>query len=108
LRRLKLKVPRVIQADRSSMVTSCVAQGLGFTLLTPSLLIDGFVEQMPLRICPLPVAGLSRRITVVAREKELGGLPEDFAKTARRTMAAAIERHMGKTGQDAISVTGDR
>ncbi|MEL7257181.1 MAG: LysR family transcriptional regulator [Pseudomonadota bacterium] len=105
LRRLKLKAPRVIQADRSSMVTSCVAQGLGFTLLTPSLLIDGFVEQMPLRICPLPVAGLSRRITVVAREKELGDLPQDFAETARRLMVETIQRHMGQTGLAAISTS---
>ncbi len=102
LRRLKLKVPRVIQADRSSMVTSCVAQGLGFTLLTPSLLIDGFVEQMPLRIRPLPVAGLSRRITVVAREKELGELPPEFAQVARQTMVNKIERHMGDVGKKAI------
>lgn len=103
LRRLKLKVPRVIQADRSSMVTSCVAQGLGFTLLTPSLLIDGFVEQMPLKVRPLPVAGLSRRITVVARDKELGQLPSHFADTARQSMVNAVEAHMGQTGIDAIS-----
>ena len=37
------------------MVTSCVAQGMGFSLLTPTLLIDGLVENMPLRLCPLPV-----------------------------------------------------
>ncbi len=103
LRRLKLKVPRVIQADRSSMVTSCVAQGLGFTLLTPSLLIDGFVEQMPLRILPLPVAGLSRRITVVAREKELGQLPMELARAAKQTMVDTIERHMGEIGKQAVS-----
>ncbi|WP_338549882.1 LysR family transcriptional regulator [Roseovarius phycicola] len=103
LRRLKLNIPRVIQADRSSMVTSCVAQGLGFTLLTPSLLMDGFVEQMPLQVRPLPVAGLSRRITVVARDKELGSLPSHFAKSARRSMVDVIKAHMGQVGLDAVT-----
>lgn len=104
LRRLKLDVPRVIQADRSSMVTSCVAQGLGFTLLTPSLLIDGFAEHMALAIRPLPVAGLSRRITVVARQKELGGLPAAFAHTARCAILEQIETYMGATGLKALTL----
>lgn len=102
LRRLKLNVPRVIQADRSSMVTACVAKGMGFTLLTPSLLIDGFVEQMPLYIRPLPVAGMARRITVVAREKELGALPAAFAALTRDTLIAQIGAQMGQTGLGAI------
>lgn len=106
LRRLKLSVPRVIQADRSSMVTACVARGLGFTLLTPTLLIDGFVEQMPLDIRPLPVAGLSRRITVVAREKELAYLPAAFAAAARDSLVAQIGAQMGDEGLDAVR-TGD-
>ena len=46
LRRLRFEPDKVIQADRSSMVTSCVSEGLGFSLLTPTLLIDGMVENM--------------------------------------------------------------
>ena len=103
LRRLKLNVPRVIQADRSSMVTACVARGMGFTLLTPTLLIDGFVEQMPLYIRPLPVAGMSRRITVVAREKELGELPGTLARTARDVLSDQIGTQMGETGLGAVT-----
>lgn len=102
LRRLKLNVPRLIQADRSSMVTACVARGMGFTLLTPTLLIDGFVEQMPLDIRPLPVAGLSRRITVVSRERELGDLPAVFAETSRTALLEQIGSQMGEAGLGAI------
>ncbi len=103
LRRLKLFAPRVIQADRSSMVTACVAQGLGFTILTPSLLIDGFVEKMPLRLKPLPSAEFSRSITVVARENELGSLPSDLARLARDTLVQQIDRQMGVIGLDALN-----
>lgn len=80
LRRLKLQPQQVIQADRSSMVTACVAQGMGFTILRPTLLINGLVERMPLDIRPLPVAGMSRTITVVSREKDLGGLQPPSSK----------------------------
>jgi DNA-binding transcriptional LysR family regulator len=104
LRRLKLAVPRVIQADRSSMVTACVAQGLGFTILTPSLLIDGFVEQMPLSLRPLPAASFSRSITVVARAGELGNLPEQVAHMAAQSLTDQITRQMGPVGREALSL----
>lgn len=104
LRRLKLKAPRVIQADRSSMVTACVAKGMGFTLLPPTLLIDGFVEQMPLNICQLPVAGISRTITVVTREKEFDDLPTSFAKMTQQCLVEQIEFQMGDIGIGALKL----
>lgn len=104
LRRLKLAVPRVIQADRSSMVTACVAQGLGFTILTPSLLIDGFVEQMPLSLYPLPAASFSRSITVVARTGELGDLPDQVATMAAQSLTDQISHQMGPVGRQALSL----
>lgn len=98
LRRLKLQPTQVIQADRSSMVTACVAEGMGFTLLTPTLLLDGLVERMPLEVLPMPGPGTSRGITVVAREKELGSLPLRFAETARAILEDRIRQEMGPVG----------
>ena len=105
LRRLKLKAPRVIQADRSSMVTACVAKGMGFTLLPPSLLIDGFVERMSMVLKKLPVAGISRTITVVSREGELGGLPKAFASVSKQKLVEQIETQMSSIGIDAIKLS---
>lgn len=107
LRRLKLAVPRVIQADRSSMVTACVAEGLGFTILTPSLLIDGFVEQMPIVVRPLPGPGFSRSITVVARAGDLGRLPAQVAGLAARDLTAQIDQQMGRVGREALSMDAE-
>lgn len=101
LRRLRFVPERVIQADRSSMVTACVSQGMGFSLLTPTLLIDGLVEHMPLRILPLPVAGLSRTLTVVARDGELQALPGLVAAQARAALLERIDRLMGDAGRAA-------
>ena len=83
------------------MVPACVAKGKGFTLLTPSLLIDGLLE-MPLKIRPLPAIGLARAITVVARENELGNLPVEFAKLARQGLVDAVHRHLRRVGADAV------
>ncbi len=102
LRRLRHEPRRVIQADRSSMITSCVAQGMGFSLLTPTLLIDGMVENMPLRIEPLPVAGLSRTLTVVAPEGALQDLPVDFARTSTEVLTQRISDFVGPLGDQAV------
>lgn len=102
LRRLKVRTPRVIQADRSSMVTACVARGMGFTFLTPSLLIDGFVEKMPLNIRPLPITGFSRSITLLSRDRALGDLPVAFAEKAKQVLAEQVARQMGDVGSNAV------
>lgn len=102
LRRLRFEPDRVIQADRSSMVTSCVSTGQGFSLLTPTLLIDGLVENMKLRLLELPVAGLSRTLTVVARKDELQGLPAAVAETCRHALSAAIDQHVKSIGVESV------
>ena len=87
------------------MVTACVAKGMGFTLLPPSLLIDGFVEQMPLRVSKLPATGITRTLTLVAREKELGELPAKFAETVKRCLFEQVESQMGAPGIAAVGIT---
>jgi len=98
LRRLRFEPDKVIQADRSSMVTSCVSAGQGFTLLTPTLLIDGMVENMNLRLMKLPVVGLSRTLTVVARQGELQDLPKAVAALSKLKLRDHIALHVGEIG----------
>ena len=104
LRRLRFAPERMVQADRSSMVTACISDGMGFSLLTPTLLIDGFVEHMRLRVMPLPVAGLSRTLTVVARDAELQSLPAEVAALARGKLNDEVGRLMGDIGRAALRV----
>ncbi len=104
LRRLKFVTERVLQADRSSMVTACVSTGMGFWLLTLTLLIDGLVEHMDLRILSLPVAGRSRTLTVGARDSDLQSLPATFANKARDVLIGQINGLMESVGLDAIDV----
>ncbi len=102
LRRLRFEPDRVIQADRSSMVTSCVSAGQGFSLLTPTLLIDGLVENMSLQLKELPVSGLSRTLTVVARKEELQNFPKALAEMSRQKLVKRITSHMGGIGANNV------
>ncbi len=79
LQRCRLHLPRAIEADRSSMVVAGVVTGKCFAILTPSLLIDGVAEGMPLRIVPLPFSGFKRGIQVVSRKEDLGDIPARIA-----------------------------
>ncbi|WP_282119564.1 LysR family transcriptional regulator [Ruegeria atlantica] len=102
LRRLRFEPDKVIQADRSSMVTSCVSAGQGFSLLTPTLLIDGLVENMSLQLKDLPVSGLSRTLTVVARKEELQSFPKALADMSRQKLVQRITGHMGDIGAKSV------
>jgi DNA-binding transcriptional LysR family regulator len=104
LRRLKFVPERVLEADRASMVTGCVSTGMGFWLLTPTLLIDGLVEHMGLRILLLPIAGLSRTLTVGARDCDLQSVPATLANKARDVLIGQINGLMESVGLDAIDV----
>lgn len=87
------------------MVTSCFATGQDFSLLTPTLLIDGLVENMSLRLREFPVAGLSRTLTVVARKGELLGLPMALAKLSKQKLAQQLADYMGIIGKRAWFTT---
>jgi len=106
LRRLRFEPDKVIQVDRSSMVTSCVAAHQGFSLLTPTLLIDGMVENMSLRLMELPVVGLSRTLTVVARKGELQDLPNAMADLCQQRLMPHIAEHVGEIGARAVDRSG--
>jgi hypothetical protein len=84
------------------MVTSCVSAGQGFTLLTPTLLIDGMVENMNLRLMKLPVVGLSRTLTVVARQGELQDLPKTVAALSKQKLRQHIAVHVGEIGSRSL------
>ena len=94
LSRLRIEIPRAMEGDRSSVVTAPVAAGMGFAILTPTLLIDGLAEGMKIDIHPLPFTGLSRNIILVARERELGNLPEAFAARTAEVLSEAIDKRL--------------
>ena len=94
LSRLRIEIPRVIEGNRSSVVMAPVAAGMGFAILTPTLLIDGLAEGMEIDVHPLPFTGLSRKIVLVSREHELEELPKVFAAKAAEVLERTIRRRL--------------
>ena len=105
LSRVRVNLPRFIEGDRASIVMAPVAAGMGFTLLTPTLLLDGLAEGMEIDVHPLPFARFHREITLVTRERELGGLPEAFALASAQTLAAAIEARLPDLPQGSFDLS---
>lgn len=94
LSRLRIEIPRGMDGDRSSVVMAPVAAGMGFTILSPTLLIDGLAEGMEIDVHPLPFAGFSRSLKLVARERELGDIPQAFAHRAAEVLFETISRRL--------------
>lgn len=90
LRRMRLELPRTIEGDRASVVMAPVAAGIGFALLTPTLLIDGLAEGMEVDVHKLPIPGFTREITLVARARELDNLPSVIAERSAEILSTAI------------------
>ena len=84
------------------MVTSAVHSGHAFAIMTPTLLLDAVVEGMEFDISELPAAGFRREITVVARDKELEQLPQQFADCIQKRLRDAIEE-LGPVCRSAIT-----
>jgi DNA-binding transcriptional LysR family regulator len=110
LKRVKLNVLRKFAFDATRSVLAMVVETGGWTLTTPLNLLDAerFVPKVD--ILPLPFAGESRHIYLVARAEGLGRLPEQLARDCRRLVQeklvpafAAIAPDMA----DAIQVTYD-
>ena len=105
LRRLRLDLPRGMEADRSSMVTAAVHSGDGFAIMTPTLMLDAVQEGMRFDVDPLPVAGFRREITAVYRARELAELPAALANLMADRLRGAITA-LGPLCADAVSFDG--
>ena len=104
LSRLRIEIPRGMDGDRSSVVMAPVANGMGFTILTPTLLIDGLAEGMEIGVHPLPFAGFSRSLKLVARERELGEIPEAFARRSAEVLSETITRRLPQLAPEYCTV----
>lgn len=93
LQRCRLDLPRAIEADRTAMVMAGVITGKCFAILSPTLLIDGVAEGMPVRLAPLPFPILKRTIRLVCRRDDLGDIPQRIAVATQQILRQTFERH---------------
>ena len=87
LRRLGVDIPNSFEFDSPYAVAAMVAAGLGFAITTPVCFAESQVSSKGLQIARLPGPQISRKLTMVARYRELGNIPRDLADVVRKVMA---------------------
>ncbi|MGQ7247428.1 LysR family transcriptional regulator [Halomonas sp. V046] len=86
LRLEDIELPARLHLDNTYALLRAVSDGVGFTVTTPLCLHQAGLSRLALRVEPLPMAELERVLTLVARRDELGGLPAQLARDARRLL----------------------
>jgi DNA-binding transcriptional LysR family regulator len=80
LRRIGLKPPHTFEFDTVYGVVASVAWGNCWTITSPMLIYETMQLADKIRCCPLPGPGITRRISVMARRRELGGIPKETSE----------------------------
>jgi DNA-binding transcriptional LysR family regulator len=88
LRRLGLDIPRSFECDSPDAVSVLVAAGEGFAITTPLCVFEAGVAMKQIAVARLPGPQISRKLTLVARHRELGQIPRDLAGAARHALLA--------------------
>lgn len=90
LRRVRLAPERRFALEATRSVLAMVVQTRGWTLTTPLNLMDAERFLPQLDVLPLPFAGETRHVSLIAREGELGELPETMARDCRTIARARL------------------
>ncbi len=90
LARQSLPLSIRFELDSYHAILAMVAQGAGWTILTPLGYLRARRFQEDTVMLPLPLAPLSRTISLVARRGVLGAMPEQVAARLRAILAAQI------------------
>lgn len=89
LRRLKLEPVRMLEFDSPFAVATMVAAGSGFAITTPLCIAEAALPKTSYVMARLPGPQIVRKLTLVARHRELGRLPRELGEIARRALVAS-------------------
>lgn len=86
LRRLELDFPRLLEFDTPLGLAATVAAGRGFAITTPLCVSEAKLRRNSVSMTRLPGPQMTRKLTLVARHRELGRIPRDIADAARKVL----------------------
>lgn len=78
-----LLLPHRFELDSYNAIMAMVAQGAGWTILTPLGILHAAQFQAQVEIRPLPLAPLARQVSVYARAGEMREMPRQIAAQLR-------------------------
>ncbi len=88
LRRLGLDIPRSYEFDTPYAVAAMVAAGKGMAITTPLCISEAGISSSKTVTAPLPGAQIVRKLTLVARHRELGRIPRELGELAAKVLRA--------------------
>ncbi len=86
LMRQNLTLSHRFELDSYYAIMAMVAEGAGWTILTPSGLLSASRFRSAVDVLPLPLPPLSRTISLTARRGILGDMPDKIADQLRRLL----------------------
>ncbi|WP_095590569.1 LysR family transcriptional regulator [Actibacterium ureilyticum] len=90
LARQGLAPPHRFELDSYNAIMAMVAQGAGWTILTPLGILHAAQFQPQIDIRPLPLAPLARQISVHARTGEMREMPQQIAQQLRAILTEHV------------------
>lgn len=93
LRRHKVDAKGRIEFDNADAVLAMVASGLGWAILTPLCALLGRPFWPEVKFVPMPGSALHRRLYVIARQGELGDIPNRIADSAAACIQESLRDH---------------
>ena len=87
-----LSLPQRFEMDSYHAILATVADGAGWTILTPLGWMRARRFRDEVAVIPLPMAPLCRRITLTARTGALGDMPDRIAARLRPELEALVVR----------------
>lgn len=94
LHRMNVKPPRKMEFNASETIMEMVRHGLGWTITTPLCLVQAQISLDAFDIRKLPVEGVSRSVTLLARQHELGNVPHRLSALSRQIIGEQVVSRM--------------
>lgn len=91
LRRLGLEAPNSYEYDSPYAVSAMVAAGKGFAITTPLCMAEAKVQSKDCIAVKIPGPRITRKLTIVARQRELGQIPRELADLTRHALEQTLE-----------------
>jgi len=93
LRRHRVDAKGRIEFDNADAILAMVAGGLGWAILTPLCALLGRPYWPQVKFVPMPGSALHRRLYVIARQGELGDIPNRIAEAAVACIQNSLRDH---------------
>lgn len=91
LRRLGIEAPKSYEFDSPYAVSAMIAAGKGFAITTPLCMAEAKVLSKDFVVTKIPGPRITRKLTIVARQRELGQIPRELADITRVALQKALD-----------------